>query len=169
MVDLNNIHNLIHVLQALSANDTASVKKAEKILIPFLKKAHSAVLLMQVLKNCDDVAARHHAALLLRKKISGFYSKYNAQQQNTLKTELVGLLMSEPTGNIATAIAGIIAAVAKSVYKGKGQWNELFQLLLQLVQDPNEKHRTLTFKLLSEVSFLILIGMFHLIFAFTLL
>jgi hypothetical protein len=151
MVDLNNIHNLIHVLQALSANDTASVKKAEKILKPFLKNSHSAVLLMQVLKNCDDVTARHHAALLLRKKIGGFYSKYNAQQQNTLKTELVGLLMSEPTGNIATAIAGIIAAVAESVYKAKGQWNELFQLLLQLVQDPNEKHRTLTFKLLSEV------------------
>jgi len=152
MVDLNNVNNLVVVLQLLCANDSATIKQGEKALKPFLKNASCAIPLMQVLRGGSDDAVRHQAALLLRKKMEKFYPKYNAQQQATLRTELVGFLLSEQTPVIATAIAGMIAATASAIYKNKGQWPEVFQLLLQLVQDPNEKHRILTFKLLSELA-----------------
>ena len=151
MQDLNNINTLVAVLQALCANDTATVKKAEKTLKPFLKNPSSAIPLMQVLRSGADDSARHQAALLLRKKLAGYYPKYNAQQQATLRNELISALLAEQVGTIATAVAGIVAATANAVYKGRSEWPEIFQLLLQLVQDPNEKHRTLTFKLLNEV------------------
>lgn len=151
MVDLTNIQNLIQVLQMLTANDTATVKKAEKILKPFLTHPTSALPLMQILRTCEDVAVRHHASLLLRKKIEKWYPKYTPPQQATLRTELVNFMLAEQTGSIATAIAGIVAKTAAVMYKGKQEWPEIFQLLLQLAQDPNEKHRILAFKLLGEV------------------
>ena len=151
MVDLNNPANLLQVLAMLSNNDTNTIKKAEKALKPFLKQPSSAVNLIQVLASCPDVAIRHHAALLLKKKIGSFYSKYNSQQQIDLKAQLINLLLSEKVSNVATAIAGIIAVTAKAVFSARQQWNELFNLLMQLAQDPNEYNRILNYKLLSEV------------------
>jgi len=153
MLDLSNPTNLIQVLHSLSANDTGTIKKAEKALKPFLKKADSAVHLVLILRSCEDISVRHHAALLLKKKLPTFYGKYGAPQQTDLKRELLGLLLSEPNAQVGTAIAGIVAVVAKSIFKAGQEWPELFQLLLQLAQDPNERLRALNFKLLSEVFF----------------
>lgn len=151
MVDLSVPENLLAVLQSLSANDTATIKKAEKALKPFMKSPASAVPLIQVLRTCQDIPCRHHAALILKKKISTFYGKYSAQQQNDLKRELLGLLLSEPNGLVGTAIAGVISMVAKAIFKANQQWPEMFQILLQLAQDPNERLRMVNYKLLSEV------------------
>lgn len=155
MVDLTVPENLLAVLHSLSANDTATIKKAEKALKPFLKQPASAVHLIQVLRTCQDIPCRHHAALLLKKKISSFYSKYPAPQQAELKKELLNLLLSEPHGLVGTAIAGVISMVAKSIFKANQQWPEMFQLLLQLAQDPNERLRVVNYKLLSEVSIVV--------------
>jgi hypothetical protein len=152
MVDLTNIQNLVGVLAMLNVSDTGTVKKAEKALKPFLKHPTSALPLMQILRSTEDNAVRHQAALLLRRKIDKYFPKYTAQQQATLKTELVNYLLAETYGPIATAVAGIIALTAKAIYHHKQSWPEIFQLMLQLAQDPNEKHRILAFKLLGEVS-----------------
>src|SRR4051812_7304421 len=95
MSDLTNPNNLLQVLQMLSAPETATIKKAEKLLKPFLKQPTSAVHLVNVLGGCPDLACRHHAALLLKKKVGGFYPKYNAQQQAELRGGLIQLLINE--------------------------------------------------------------------------
>jgi hypothetical protein len=159
MVDLTNPANLLQVLQMLSANDTATVKNAEKALKPFLKQSSSAVLLIQVLRTCEDIAVRHHAALLLKKKVGNYYPKYNAGQQASLKSELLNMLLTEPNSNVGTGIAGVVAVTAKAIFKANQQWPELFQMLLQLAQDPNERLRSLNFKLLAEVSSMSHIGL----------
>lgn len=150
-VDLSNEANLIGVLRMLNANDTAAIGNAEKMLKPFLKHPSSAVPLIHLLRTCQEVPVRHHASLLLKKKLAGYYVKFTAQQQQEIKTQLVSLLLAEPNGAVATGIAGAIAAVASAVFSGHQQWNELFSLLLQLSQDPNERQRVITFKLLTEV------------------
>ncbi len=155
MSDLSNQNNLLQVLQMLSAPDTAVIKKAEKTLKPFLKQPTSAVHLINVLGGCPDLACRHHAALLLKKKIGTFYPKYNGQQQGELRGGLIQLLINEQDSNVATAIAGVIAVTAKAVFGAKQQWPEVFNLLTQLSQDPNERLRILSFKLLTEVKIVV--------------
>lgn len=151
MADLNATSNLVSVLALLTANDSVIIKNAEKALKPFLKQPSCVIPLLAVLRECDNPAIRHHAALLLRKKVGGFFPKYGVQQQAQLKTELVTRLLAEPDNNVATAIAGSIAVVAKAIFKMNQDWPEIFQLLLTLAQDPNEKARTLNYKLLTEV------------------
>jgi hypothetical protein len=152
MGDLFNPDNLLQVLRMLSAPDTAVIKKAEKLLKPFLKQPTSAVSLVNVLGGCPELACRHHAALLLKKKIGRFYSSYNLQQQQELRGGLIQLLINEQDSNVATGIAGIIGATAKAAFAAKQQWPEVFALLTQLSQDPNERLRILSFKLLTEVN-----------------
>lgn len=150
-VDFSNPANLIQVLQMLNANDSATIKSAEKALKPFLADPTSAAMLINVLGTCADGAVRHHAAILLRKKLNKFYPKYPQAQQEMLKAELIRLILAEPESDVATAIAGAIASTASAVFEAKQQWPELFNLLIQLLAEPEERLRILTFKLLGEV------------------
>lgn len=50
-----------------------------------------------------------------------------------------------------TALAGVVAAVAKVVFTAEGNWPELFALLTQLAQEPNESLRFLSYSLLEQV------------------
>lgn len=155
-VDFSNPANLIQVLQMLNANDTATIKSAEKALKPFMKDPANAALLVGVLGSCGDSAVRHHAALLLRKKLYDFYKKYPVPQQTLLKAELIRLLLAEPESEVATAIAGAIAGTASASFEMQQEWPELFNLLVQLLAEPEERLRILTFKMLTEVSLLVL-------------
>ncbi len=147
MVDLTNVSNLIGVLQVLSGGDDRQVKKVEKTLKPFLKNVNCVLPLMQILCGGSDDAVRQQAGLLLKKKIATFASRFTSQQQTALKTQLVDRLLAENTSAVANTVAEIIAATTASL-----QWPELAQLLQQLINSPNERHRVLTFTLLSEVS-----------------
>jgi hypothetical protein len=152
-VDFSNPANLIQVLQMLNANDTATIKTAEKALKPFTKDPANAAMLISILGSCGDGAVRHHAALLLRKKLGSFYPKYPAAQQTLLKGELIRLVLAEPDSDVATAIAGAIAATASAAFELQQQWPELFALLVQLLAEPEDRLRILTFKILSEVCY----------------
>lgn len=151
-VDFSNPANLIQVLQMLSANDTNTIKTAEKALKPLLKQPQNAVLLINVLRTCEEVPVRHHASLLLRKKVGAFYSKYPAKEQTELKAELIRLLLAEPSSEVATGIAGAVAAVAEAAFDLSQSWEELFALLIKLPQEPDERLRLITYKLLTEVN-----------------
>lgn len=100
---IHNLNDLVLALTMLSANDTKLIKKSEKMLKTFLKTPANASYLVLILRNhTSEVAVRHHAALLLKKKIGKFYAKYPPQQQAELKTELLSLLVNEPEAVIAT-------------------------------------------------------------------
>lgn len=152
MSDLSDPNRLSVVLTMLSANDTTAVKRGEKLLKPFLKQSSCILHLLNQIKNSADISIRHHSALLLKKKLGVFYGKFNSQHQAELKSQLLSTMVTEPNKAVATALAGAISIIAKSVFAKNENWPELFQLLLQLSQDPNESLRTLNFKLLSQVS-----------------
>ncbi len=151
MSDLSDPNRLSIVLTMLSANDTSTVKKGEKLLKPFLKNSSCILHILNQIRNSADTSIRHHASLLLKKKLGAFYVKFNPQHQTELKSQLLSIMVSEPTKAVGTALAGAVAIVAKSVFAKHEAWPELFSLLMQLSQDPNENLRTLNYKLLAQV------------------
>lgn len=151
MSDLTNPVNLGNVLALLSANDTATVKKGEKQLKPFLKQPACAHHLLNQIQNSQNVSVRHHAALILKKKLVVFYPKFNKQHRAEMKIHLLNLMVSEPEKAVRTAIAGAVATLAKGVFTHNEEWPELFAALLRMSQDPNEGLRTLNFDLLAQV------------------
>eukprot|EP01038_Epipyxis_sp_PR26KG_P004790 gene4790-6717_t len=151
-MDLTNPHNLSNVLSLLSANDTETIKNGEKLLKPFLKKSNCVRHLLTQIQHSPDVNIRHHAALLLKKKIGLFFSKFKSNEQIQLKTDLITSVVIESAKPVATAIAGSIASLAKHIFQSGGTWDELFGLLISLQQDPMEAHRALTYNLLSQMS-----------------
>ena len=152
MSDLTNPTNLGNVLSLLSANDTATVKKGEKQLKPFLKQPASAHHLLNQIQNSPNASVRHHAALLLKKKLVLFYPKFNKQNRGELKIHLLNLMVSEPDKGVRTAIAGAVATLAKGVFSNNEEWPELFSSLMRMSQDPNELLRALNYDLLAQVS-----------------
>lgn len=154
MSDLTNPTNLGNVLSLLSANDTATVKKGEKQLKPFLKQPASAHHLLVQIQNSQNPTVRHHAALLLKKKLVAFYPKFNKQNRAELKIHLLHTMVSEPDKGVRTAIAGAVATLAKGVFSHHEEWPELFASLLQMSQDANEGLRALNFDLLAQVKYL---------------
>jgi hypothetical protein len=152
VVDFTNPVNLIQALQMLSANDTSTIKTAEKALKPFLKEHGNAVLLINILRTCPEVPVRHHAALMLRKRLAKFYPKYLPSEKLELKNILLQIFLSETASEVATAIAGAIAATAEGVFKAGETWEDLFNLLIRISQEPEERLRVLSFRLLSEVT-----------------
>src|SRR4051812_14694153 len=106
MSDLSDPTRLSIVLTMLSANDTSTVKKGEKLLKPFLKQPSCILHILNQIRNSPDTSIRHHASLLLKKKLGGFYSKFSAQHQAELKTQLLATMVAEPTKAVGTALAG---------------------------------------------------------------
>lgn len=143
---------LAKTLTMLSQPDTSVVREGEKILKPFLKQSSCIAPLINQIRTSSEEAIRHHAALLLKKKSAALYGKFNAAQKLDLRSQLLNLMISEPSKTIGTALAGVVASVAKCALVGDNQWPELFALLLQLSQDPNENLRSLNYSLLEQVT-----------------
>lgn len=142
---------LARTLAMLSQPDTAVVRQGEKILKPFLKLSSCIAPLINQIRTSSEEPIRHHAALLLKKKSAALYGKFSAAQKLDLRSQLLNLMISEPSKSIGIALAGVVASMAKCVLAGDNQWPELFALLMQLSQDPNENLRSLNYSLLEQV------------------
>ena len=136
----------------LSQPDTAVVREGEKILKQFLKASSCIAPLINQIRTNPDEAIRHHAALLLKKRAATLYNKFSASQKLDLRGQLLTLMTNEPIKSIGTALAGVVASVAKGVFSTEHQWPELFILLQQLSLDANENHRSLNYSLLEQVT-----------------
>ena len=153
---------LSRTLAMLSQPDTAIVRQGEKALKPFLKTSSCILALMNQIRTSPEESIRHHAALLLKKRTAALYSKFNSSQKSDLKAQLLIIMTSEPIRSIGTALAGVVASIAKCVFSADNQWPELFALLLQLSQDPNENSRSLNYSLLEQVKALLFSVVFYL-------
>ena len=149
--NLSDPAQLSSVLQMLSQPDTQVIRRAEKMLSKWLKDPAAIAALMQQIISSEDVNVRHHAALLLKKKIIVLYGKLNPMLQSELRAGLLNTLLNEPVKVVKTALAGVVARLSKSVLS-MGAWSELFTLLMQLAQDPNEHMRCLCFNLIGQLA-----------------
>lgn len=143
---------LAHVLGMLSQNDTEVVKQGEGYLKPFLKQPSCILSLINQLRTSSDEGIRHHAALLLKRRANPLLKKFNAAQVQDLKAQYLQLMTNEPQKAVAVALAGVVATVAKSIFTTEGNWPELFALLMQMAQDPNEARRVLNYSLLEQLA-----------------
>ena len=62
------------------------------------------------------------------------------------------MVFADPVGTVRTAVAGVIATLAETVFKVNNQWNELFSLLTQLVADADASKKSLTFNLIAQLA-----------------
>jgi len=143
---------LTNVLNMLSANDTATIKEGERLLKPFLKNPPCIASLINQLTTVVDISVRHHAALLLKKKIGIFFPKFGSNDQANLKSEILQIMIREPIKSVAVAIAGAVAVLTKTIFAKNGQWPEIFTILMQLSHDPNENMRSLNYELLGQLA-----------------
>ena len=86
---------------------------------------------------------------MLRKRIPNHYSSFAAEDQTSLKTQILSILASEPSRTVRHGKASVAAAIAKIE---EAKWMELFQFISTASQDPNPEARELAFFLLSEMT-----------------
>jgi len=147
-----NPNALAQVLQMVCSPDTEAIKRGEKEIAKFVKKETCIAALGHYCATATDVATRLQAALLLKKNVAKHFKKFDAVRQSQLKAQLLMLMTQEPEKAIATALAGSVAKLAKSVMNLNGAWPELFGMLMTLQQDQNEAHRALNFNLLGQMA-----------------
>lgn len=155
-VDLSNPANLSHVLGMLVANNTATIKNGEKLLKPFLKH-HSCILaLLQQMKDSSSAEVRHHAALLIKKKITVHFPRVGAANQALIKGQMLSNLRTESVKTVNIAMAGCVALLAKCVFSIGQEWPELFMVLLEFSQSSYEMIRSINYSLLEQVTLIFL-------------
>jgi hypothetical protein len=155
MADTTQISQL---LAALTQPNTETIRAAEKALKPLLKDPRCVASLLDVLKagNTPEAPVRHVAAIVLRKRISGHFKKFDEQTKNYVKSEILVILSNEPERTVRHGTAGVAAELAKLEIgsSGGGKWSELFQFI-SMAADPtnsNPDAQELGFFLLSEMT-----------------
>lgn len=142
MADLSsNPAALSQVLSMLSANDTATIRQGEKILKQYMKNPNSLFALLNQIRGSPEPTIRHHAALLIKKKMEKHFPKLDAANQVALQTEVLNIMKAEPIKVVSIAIAGSVSTLAGVIFSSGAQWPELFGLLMELSQSPTENLR----------------------------
>ena len=133
-----------------SASNTANVKAAERFLVTFQESPESVPALFQALARSEHAGVRQLSAVLLRKTVNRFWVRYAAEQQQSLKESLIGLLGRETVGVVRRAIGGVIATLARHLLP-MGQWPELLTLLVNLAASQSDEHRAAAFFLMFQM------------------
>jgi HEAT repeat protein len=148
----NDDERLAQVLGMLTASNTETIRTGEKLLKPISKKATSLMLFMNQLRMNSDAGIRHHAALLLKKKMESHFMKLTPANQHVLRENILPMLRAEPVKVVSVAIAGAVSTLASCTFKDKKQWPELFSNIVQLCQSEREQDRYLCYSLLDQLS-----------------
>ena len=104
-------------------------------------------------------AVRQVAAIVLRKRIGGHWSKFDTALKTALKTEILTVLSSEPQRIVRNGAVGVAATMCKlecgeegAAAAGGNAWPELFQFIAKAAGDANGDARELAFLLLGEMT-----------------
>ena len=112
------------LLLALGTADTAVIGQAEADLRRALTKPAFIGDLLDRLQRSPNAQVRQLAAVLMRRKVGGHWSKLPPPVQAQLKASLLTHLAAEPERLVRRATAGVAAVVAKHTLP-KGEWAEL--------------------------------------------
>lgn len=107
---------------------------------------------------------RHVAALLLRKRLPGHYSKLPNEYKEKLKSDILQLLAAEPDRMVRKGAIGVAVVICKqespaldedenenAISNGFVPWPELFQFIAAATQDANNDARELAYLLLTDL------------------
>ena len=143
---------LAAVLLMLCTSDTETIRTGERLLKPLVKSPTSILLLMNQLRLNPNVGARHHSALLLKKKMEAHYPKVGAANQTLIRDNILPMLRAEPEKMVCVSIAGAVSTLAKSIFANGADWPQLFAAIVELGRGEREQDRFLSFSLLDQLA-----------------
>ena len=143
---------LTGIANAKSGNE---IKIGEATLKPFLKLPDAVPSLLNIINSVPDDTVKLQGALALKRSIKGCYKVFNAQQKLVVKNMMLNLCKQLTTINevnvFMRSIAAAFAKLAKAVLDEEGKWEDLFNLLTQLVSGETENHIKVCYVLLIEL------------------
>ena len=153
---------MANFLSALSQPDTNIIRQAEVALKPILKQPQCVPAMVEVIKaqTAQNEATRHVAAIVLRKRIAGHLSKFDAPTKTALKAELLSILQTENSRPVRNGVVALVATICKAeaeadsgyVAQAAAGWPELFQFIAAAAGDAHPEARELAFLLLGEMT-----------------
>ena len=148
-------------LAALTQPDTNIIRQAEVALKPILKQPQCVPAMVEVIKAQGDQneATRHVAVIVLRKRITGHFSKFDAATKTALKAELLTVLQTENSRPVRNGVVALVATICKAeaeceteTSQAAAGWPELFQFVAAAAGDAHPEARELAFLLLGEMT-----------------
>lgn len=99
-------------LSQLTQPDTNTIRHAEQQLKPVLKNPASMALLWQVISTSTDVAVRHVAAIVLRKRLPAHYQQaFDQTTKMQWQQQVLQALAVEQVRPVRTGLIGVAAAL----------------------------------------------------------
>jgi hypothetical protein len=144
------VEDIGRCLHALTQPNTETIRHAELSLKPVLKNPASMSLLWQIILNpASDTAVRHVAAIVLRKRLPGHYSTWDAPTKLQWQQEVLQALANEPVRPVRTGLVGVAAALASVDQQAQ---QPMLEFLAAAARNPAPQARELCFAILQEMT-----------------
>ena len=151
-----DLQQVAALLTALTQPDTNTIRQAEQALKPVLKDPSSMQLLWQIITTSANtpndpnaVAVRHVAAIVLRKRLPGHYSSWDANTKLQWQSQVLSGLATEQVRPVRSGLVGVVAALAQVEQLPS---TPILQFLSAAANDATPAARELCFLLLSEMT-----------------
>ncbi|GAU24360.1 hypothetical protein TSUD_390690 [Trifolium subterraneum] len=131
--------------------DNDARRQAEDQIKRLAKDPQVVPALIHHLRTAKTPNVRQLSAVLLRKKITGHWSKLPPQIKQLVKQSLIDSITMENSPPVRKASANVISIVAKYAVPS-GEWPDLFPFLFQCSQSPHEDHREVALILFSSLT-----------------
>jgi hypothetical protein len=144
-----NIDQMAACLHALTQPNTDTIRQAELQLKPVLKNPANMPVLWRIITGNYDIAVRHVAAIVLRKRLPGHYSQWDPAGREQWQRQVLQALATETVRPVRAGLLGVAAAIAQHHTTAPPQ---ILQFLAAAVNDPSPDARELCFLLLLEMT-----------------
>jgi hypothetical protein len=152
MANQAQVQKIAQCLSALTQPDTATIRHAEAELKPILKMADSMMFLWQIIANISEyqVATRHVACIVLRKRLPAHYStSFDAATKTAWLNQVLQQTAIETVRPVQTALVAVAASLQQV---DQVATQPVLQFLSAAVNNPNPAAQELCFLLLSEMT-----------------
>nr|XP_048676131.1 importin-4 isoform X3 [Caretta caretta] len=136
------------VLSDLLQPDNALIQQATAQLREAFRHPEVLPQLCQLLAGAPDPQIRQLAAVLLRLRLTKHWRKLNPEEQDRLKSLVLGALQQEAEHQVSVALAQLAALLLR--HQGLERWPQLLQLIQQGVRGPDPHLRQISLLVLSS-------------------
>jgi importin-4 len=151
------VHQLAALLRGLTQPDTETIRTAEAHLKPILKDANNMQYFWMIIADENhqfDVATRHVATIVLRKRLVGHFASYDITTQELWQHQVLKRALVEKERAIRTGLMGVAASLFKSGSNGNsdGPPSPIALAFLETAVHGDTHSRELAFVLLNEMT-----------------
>ncbi|GLT34350.1 hypothetical protein SLA2020_088710 [Shorea laevis] len=131
--------------------DNDARRQAEEQIKRLAKDPQVVPALVQHLRTAKTPNVRQLAAVLLRKKITGHWTKLSPHIKQLVKQSLLESITMEHSPPVRRASANVVSIIAKYAVPA-GEWPDLLPFLFQCSQSAQEEHREVALILFSSLT-----------------